>query len=117
MKNTICYIETEKSTYPMVFNLNVMEEIQDKYGSMEKWSEAVQGHGEPNVRGLKDGIMIMVNEAIDIHNEETPDDKIPFVTGKQIGRIISEVGIGKITDKIKEITIKSTDTGEEQKNA
>ena len=35
MKNTICYIETEKGTYPMVFNLNVMEEIQDKYGSME----------------------------------------------------------------------------------
>lgn len=115
MKDTICYIKTEKRSYPIVFNLNVMEEIQDKYGSMDKWGEVVQGNGEPNIKSLKAGLMAMVNEAIDICNEENGENT-QFITEKQIGRIISEVGIDEITAVIKEITVKSADTGEEQKN-
>jgi hypothetical protein len=114
MKNTIVYIETEKKNYPIVFNLNVMEEIQDRYGSLDKWGELTQGDGEPRVKDLKYGILAMINEGIDIENEENGTNN-SLITEKQVGRIMSEVGIGTVVEKIKEITIAST-RGDERKN-
>ena len=70
MKNARVYIETEKKKIPLVFNLNVMEEIQEKYGTLGKWGEITTGDGEPKVKDLKAGIMAMMNEAIDIENEK-----------------------------------------------
>lgn len=115
MKTAICYIETDEKKYPLVFNLNVMEEIQEQYGSMDKWGNIVQGDGEPNIKSLKSGLMAMINEGIDICNEQT-EEKNPFVTEKQVGRIITEVGLDNVVKAIKEITVKSTRTGEEEKN-
>ena len=66
MKNTVVYIDTDKRKYPLVFNLNVMEEIQEQYGSLDEWGKVTQGNGEPQVKDLKNGIMAMINEAIDI---------------------------------------------------
>ena len=62
MKDTMAYIETEKAKYPIVFNLNVLEEIQDKYGSLDAWGKVTRSDGEPNVKDLKVGIMLMINE-------------------------------------------------------
>ena len=115
MKEKITYIETSKGVYPMSFNLNVMEEIQEQYGSMQKWGEIVQGEGEPKIKDLKNGLLAMINEGIDIVNE-FGEEKRPFVNSKQVGRIISEVGFTEITTKIKELTINSTKTDEEEKN-
>ena len=107
MKNTIVYLETETKNYPIVFNLNVMEEIQDQYGSLDKWGELTQGDGEPKVKDLKNGILAMINEGIDIENEENGTNNPPL-SAKQVGRLMTEVGIGAIVKKIKEITIAST---------
>ena len=46
MKDKVVYIETDGKKIPLVFNLNVMEEIQEQYGSLEKWGEITQGSGE-----------------------------------------------------------------------
>ena len=113
MKNTIVYIETEKRKIPLVFNLNVMEEIQEKYGSLEKWGEITQGDGEPKVKDLKAGIMAMMNEAIEIENEENGTTETAL-TEKQVGRIMTEVGIQEIVKKIQEITVASTKSGDEE---
>ncbi len=86
MKNTVVYIETEKKKYPLVFNLNVMEEIQEKYGSLDKWGELTKGDGEPKIKELKTGIMLMINEAIDIENENNGSND-PMLTEKQVGRL------------------------------
>jgi hypothetical protein len=112
MKNKVVYIETEKRKIPLVFNLNVMEEIQEQYGSLEKWGEITQGDGEPKVKDLKAGIMAMINEAIDIENEENGSNETPL-TEKQVGRIMTEVGIQEIVKKIQEITVASTNSGED----
>ena len=112
MKNKVVYIETEKRKIPLVFNLNVMEEIQEQYGSLEKWGEITQGDGEPKVKDLKAGIMAMMNEAIDIENEENGLNETPL-TEKQVGRIMTEVGIQEIVKKIQEITVASTNSGED----
>ena len=113
MKNARVYIETEKKKIPLVFNLNVMEEIQEKYGTLEKWGEITQGSGEPKVKDLKAGIMAMMNEAIDIENEENGTDEKPL-SEKQVGRIMTEVGIKAIVEKIQEITIASTKSGDNE---
>lgn len=116
MKNARVYIETEKKKIPLVFNLNVMEEIQEKYGTLGKWGEITTGDGEPKVKDLKAGIMAMMNEAIDIENEENGTDEKPL-SEKQVGRIMTEVGIKAIVEKIQEITIASTKSGDnEEKN-
>lgn len=109
MKTTVVYIETEKKTYPLVFNLNVMEEIQEKYGSLEKWGELTKGDGEPKIKDLKTGIMAMLNEAIDMENEDNGTTE-PLLNDKQVGRIMTEVGVADIIMKVQEITIASTKT-------
>ena len=113
MKNARVYIETEKKKIPLVFNLNVMEEIQEKYGTLGKWGEITTGDGEPKVKDLKAGIMAMMNEAIDIENEENSTDEKPL-SEKQVGRIMTEVGIKAIVEKIQEITIASTKSGDNE---
>ncbi len=115
MKDKIIHIETENKNYPLVFNLNVMEELQEKYGTIQKWGEVVESGEEPKIKDLKYGLMVMINEGIDIENESR-DKKEPFLTSKQVGRLISEVGFEKIIEDIKNITKKSTETGEEPKN-
>ena len=107
MKNTIVYIETERGNYPLVFNLNVMEEIQEQYGSLDNWGRITQGEGEPQIKDLKNGIMAMINEGIDIENESRTEKQF-ILTKKQVGRIMSEVGIPYLIEKIKEITVAST---------
>jgi hypothetical protein len=115
MKDTIAYIETEKRTYPFVFNLNVMEEIQEQYGSLDAWGEKTQGEGEPNIKDLKNGVMAMINEGIDIENENNGTNE-PFVDTKKVGRIISEVGMQKILTAIQKLTVASTKTEGDAKN-
>ena len=115
MKDTIAYIKTSKRTYPMVFNLNVMEEIQEQYGSLDAWGEKTQGHGEPNVKDLKAGVMAMINEGIEIENENKGTNE-PLVDAKLVGRIMSEVGLGEITSAIQSLTVSSTETEGDGKN-
>jgi hypothetical protein len=115
MKNTIVYIETEKKKYPLVLNLNVMEEIQEHYGSLAKWGELTQGDGEPKVKDLKIGVMAMLNEGIDIMNEKDGTNETPL-NERQVGRIMTEVTIQGIVQKIQEVTIASNKSGEEEKN-
>lgn len=115
MQNTLTYIENNGRNYPIVFNINVMEEIQEAYGSVSAWGGIVENAdgGEPRVKDLKIGLMLMINEGIDIENERTGKND-PMVTAKQVGRLISDVGFQAITEVIKNITIASTKTGDNE---
>lgn len=115
MNNKLTYIEAQNRRYPIVFNINVMEEIQEAYGSLGAWGSIVENAdgGEPKIKDLKIGLMLMINEAIDIENEEK-GEKTPMVTSKQVGRLIGEVGFGAITAVIQNLTIASTNTGENE---
>lgn len=99
--------------YKLVFNLNVMEEIQEKYESIEKWGNLTSGE-EPNVKALIFGFTAMLNEGIDIDNEENGTKDKPL-TQKQVGRMISEIGFQNATEKMQETVVDSTKSVE--KNA
>ena len=93
MKDYKFTFEVDDKKYTLVFNLNVMETIQAKYGSVQKWGRLTDSKkGEPNAKALIFGFSEMINEAIDIENEENNTEK-PFLTLKQVGRIITKSGI------------------------
>lgn len=116
MQDTIKYIEADNIKYPLVFNLNVMEKIQDKYETIEKWGDLTDGkEHEVNVKALKYGITEMINEGIDIENE-TSENKREFLTDKQVGRIITKLGIEKISNNVQETVIDATKIEDNSKN-
>lgn len=101
-------------TYKLVFNLNVMEAIQDEYGSIDKWGELTDGKaGEPNAKAVIFGFREMLNEGIEIDNEENGAELTPF-TLKQVGRLITEVGLLEATKTLNNTVIESTKS--EEKN-
>ena len=108
-------IQYKDKEYSLVFNLNVMERIQEEYGSLDKWGELTDGkNGEPNAKAVILGFTEMINEGIDIENEDNGTDIKPL-TLKQVGRMITEVGLAEATNKLNETVIDSTKS--EQKNA
>ena len=115
MLNKLTYIEANGRNYPIVFNINVMEEIQEAYGTISAWGAIVENAegGEPKVKDLKIGLMAMINEGIDIENELTGGN-MPMVNTKQVGRIISDKGFEEITRVIKNLTVASTQTGDNE---
>ena len=115
MKDISGEIEYKGKAYKIVFNLNVMEEIQEEYGTLEKWGDLTDGKsGEPNAKAVIFGFTKMLNEGIDIENEENGTDIKPFTT-RQVGRIITDVGLASATKKLNDTVIKSTKSNE--KNA
>lgn len=115
MKDYAGEIEYKGIKYKIVFNLNVMEAIQDEFGTLEKWGEMTDGaNGEPNVKAIIYGIREMLNEGIDIQNEEEGTDIKPL-TLKQVGRLITAIGVEEVTSKMNDTVVESTKSTE--KNA
>lgn len=117
MKINETYIEYKGKKYDVVFDMNVIETLQTKYGSFNKWSDLIQPtNGEEcNIEALKFGFCEAINEGIDIANEDSLAEKQDFLTLKQIGRIITEIGLKEVNKKVQDAVIESTKS--EEKNA
>ena len=42
MIDKLTYIDVGEKRYPIAFTLNVMESVQEKYGSMEEWGNVLE---------------------------------------------------------------------------
>lgn len=114
MKDFNGEIQYKGKIYRLVFNLNVMEAIQEEYGTIDKWAELTDGEaGEPNAKAVIFGFREMINEGIEIDNEEYGTDIKPL-TLKQIGRLITDVGLRNATATLNQTVIESTKS--EEKN-
>lgn len=117
MKEISKEFEYKGKKYKLVFNLNVMEVIQDKYGTLENWGKLTDGaenDGEPNAKAVIFGITAMLNEGIDIENEGNGTEE-KMLTNKQVGRMITEIGLQSSAQLMNGVVIDSTKSGE--KNA
>lgn len=104
----------KEKEYNVVFNLNVMQEIQEKYGTINKWADLTEGKGkEPDAKAIIFGFTAMLNEGLDIESEETGSTFKPL-TEKQVGRILTEIGFNNANEIMQKTVIESTKT--EQKN-
>ena len=112
MKDVNGKIQVKDKEYKLVFNLNVMEAIQNEYGTLEKWGSLTDGsQGEPDAKAIIFGFREMLNEGIDIDNDENGTDIKPL-TLKQVGRILTEVGIANATSVLNRTVIESTKSAE-----
>lgn len=110
LKDVFSEIEYKGITYKLYFNLNVMEEIQDKYGSFDNWTDLVSGKDdkkEVDIKALKFGFKAMINEGIEIQNEEMGTDLLLF-DDKQIGRLITEIGLATANQKLINTVLESS---------
>lgn len=115
MKSAMQTIDYRGKTYKLAFDLNVMEAIQDEYGSIEAWGKLVEpDEGEPNIKALVFGATEMINEGIEISNDEDGTDEKPL-THRKVARILTEVGLESVTDKVQKSVIDSTE--DDSKNA
>lgn len=104
--------------YNLVFNLNVMEQIQEEYGSISAWGELTDNEKEPNAKAVIFGLTAMINEGIDIDNEDNEGVEgyviKKMLTKKQVGRLLTDVGIEEATKRLNDTVISSV--ASEEKN-
>lgn len=112
MKDYKSEIEYKDKKYKLVFDLNVMEEIQTEYGTMDAWGDLTDGkQGEVNAKALIFGFTAMLNEGIEIDNDENGTDIKPL-THKQVGRIVTEYGVKKAAEQLNKTVIESSKSAE-----
>lgn len=112
MKDYNGEIEYKGTKYKLAFNLNVMEKIQDEFGTIDKWAELTSGKGqEVNVKALKFGFTEMLNEALEIESEENGTEFKP-ITQSQVGRMLTEIGLDKMQDALQSTVVESTKSDE-----
>lgn len=115
MKSKLQEIEYQGKKYNLVFDLNVMEAIQDEFGSIDAWGKLVEPEeGEPSIRAVVFAAAQMINEGIEISNDEDGADEKPL-THRKVARILTEVGLDLVMDKVKKSAIDST--ADDSKNA
>lgn len=109
MGDEIKYLTTTNGKYPFVYSLNVMEIIQNEYGSLTAWGDLVEPKdgSEPKIEALLLFFKEAINEGIDIENEKYGASR-HFITKKSAGRIISELGLEESAKKLKEVVVEST---------
>lgn len=106
--NKMTTITTPEESYPIICTLNVLEYIQGKYGTIEKFERLVSGivsdgkdeEGKEkykctpiNIAALLDGLTAMINEGLAIKGVTTGESGyLPFES-KHIARIIRDAGI------------------------
>jgi hypothetical protein len=93
MIDKVQYLEIDDKKYPFFCGFNVLEELQDRYGSIDKWDKKISGkeegsNGEISVTDLKIALTLMLNEGADIKETET-------LTEKEVGRLIGNYGLQK----------------------
>ena len=115
MVDKINYLETKTEKYPLVFTLNVMESIQEKYGTIEAWSNLIQRDGEPDIKALKFFITEAINEGLEIEAERT-GEKRKAITSKKAGRILTEIGLSGAANKIMATISESVEMDKTEKN-
>lgn len=112
MKDFYTKWEVNGKEYTLAWNLNVMEQIQDKYGSLEAWGKISEGE-EPKISSIIDAFEAMINEGIEIDNEKKKKKKKNGtnekpLTHRQIGRIISAYGVENAAETMKNAISEAT---------
>ena len=107
MENTTS-INYKGKEIKLVFNLNVMQAIQQEYKTVDNWGKLTDGtSGEVDIKALIFGLTEMINEGIDIDNDENGTNE-PFLTAKKVARIITDVGLANATKALNQTVINST---------
>ena len=114
MRDISTKINFKGKDYTLIFNLNVMEEIQNEYGTIDRWGalcEPKKGENskvvEPDIKALKYGFGAMLNEGIEKKKKKNGTNDPPL-TLKQVGRMITEFGAQDAMEALNKTVIESS---------
>lgn len=104
--------------YPFIYSLNVMASVQKRYGSMKKWSDIIEPkpittkkgqvvQPEPDLEALIFFFTEAFNEGIEIENE-SKGENTPLLTSRQVGRLVTTLGLTEANKKLKEAVISAS---------
>ena len=110
MIDKIRYLDDGKNKYPIAFTLNVMEALEDEYGGLKKWVSLIDSD-EPSYKAIKFMVQATIEEGQDILNQT--NDKL---SSKEIGRLISRIGMEKVGSEIFELIKTALPEAEQVKN-
>lgn len=88
------YIDLElgKRTYKLALTLNAIVELQNLYGDLTAVLEKSR-----DLKQILTIFKILINEAVDNHNDDCPDEKWGYVDEKYIGRKLNISNIKKLS--------------------
>lgn len=117
------YIIVNEVKYPLVFNLNVMEHMQNEYGSMDEWGKAAEPTKkvtsfdkkthkkieivkklEPSFKVLIWTFQEFINEGIRKENK-SKNEKSEYLTHEDVGDLMTVYGIENLTPIMKRLTV------------
>ena len=108
MKDYYKTIEIDGFEYILAFNLNVIETIQAEYGNIKEIAKVfVAENDEYNIKAIKFVFREMMNEGIEIYNDENGAN-IPLLTDKQVGRILTKIGMANSTQVLSQAISEAT---------
>jgi hypothetical protein len=115
MLDKMVHIKIGEKEYPITFTLNVMESIQEKYGTIDKWQSNLIERDETPIKDVVWIFQELLNEAIDIENDDR-EVKLPKLEHKQVARIITSLGVVKAVRLIFETVSNAMPKEEENPN-
>lgn len=91
--------------YYLLFSLNALDEMQDRFGGYDKLDKAFDSENPQMIKDLRWLLTLVINEGMEEGQEP--------LTEKQVGRIIHLGNLQQIKDAIFEAFVYSTNGGEE----
>ena len=107
------YVTIEGKDWPLFCDINVLAAIQDRFGTLDNWMEAISAE-EPSFEDVIWTFTEFSKEATSIINDET-DKAVEVITTRKAGRLITSYGIQRTVDELLEIFVESITGNEEKK--
>jgi len=102
MLTELTYIKTKDKKVPIYASINVMAEIQKKYGTLDAWMEQLSGtDDEPDITILLESMTMMINEGIEYTNYADNKNE-PSMDQKHVGWLVTEISVENATSKVLE---------------
>ena len=102
-------VELNGKTYYLLFSLNALDEMQDRFGGYDKLDKAFDQSNPTMIKDLRWLLTLIINEGME--EGETP------LTEQQVGKLIHIGNLPQIKDAIFSAFAYSTNGGEEKETA
>lgn len=99
-------VELNGKTYYLLFSLNALDEMQDRFGGYDKLDKAFDQSNPTMIKDLRWLLTLIINEGME--EGETP------LTEQQVGKLIHIGNLPQIKDTIFSAFVYSTNGGEEK---
>lgn len=102
-------VELNGKEYNLLFSLNVLDEIQDRFGGYDKLDKAFDSNNPKMIKDLRWLLTLLINEG--------RTDGEPELTEQQIGKLIHIGNLGNIKEAIFKAFAFAANGGEETEYA